>query len=73
MVFMPEPVEDGRRPDTLNPCYVKCPYCNGYGDYWKTAYNTVEAEKNIITCLNCGKIIKVIGLGDACLMVADPQ
>jgi len=70
---MQELVENGKKPEGLNPCYVKCPFCNKLGDYWQTAYNTSYDEKNIIGCLYCKNIIKVIGLGDACLRVADVQ
>jgi hypothetical protein len=70
---MSELVETGKRPTGLNPCYVKCPSCEEFGDYWQTAYNTVAGEEITICCLSCKKGFKVVSMGDAVLRVADNQ
>lgn len=32
-------VEEGKRPETINPSYVECPKCHEVHDMWKTAAN----------------------------------
>lgn len=64
-------VENGKKPDDVNPSYVTCPHCNKTADYWETGMNTFLNQRNIICCLSCGKYFHVIGIGDGCMKLEE--
>lgn len=62
-------IENGKKPDGFNPCYVKCPICGKSGDYWLTAFNLKYNEEDFISCLSCKGRFRVRGEGFSYLKV----
>lgn len=54
-----------------HPCYVICPFCNTQMDYGKiSAKIRGRGEKDEEPCLNCGKFLDLISIGDGLQVIS---
>ncbi len=47
-----------------NHCYIICPFCQKEMDYGKINANLSRGETDAEPCLNCGKMLTLISIGD---------
>ncbi len=47
-----------------NHCYIICPFCQKEMDYGKISANLSRGQTDVAPCLNCGKYLNLISIGD---------
>ena len=53
-----------------NHCYIFCPFCKKEMDYGKISANLSRGEKDVEPCLNCGKLLDLISIGDGIQVIS---
>ena len=53
---------NGEKPNGLYPCYVQCPCCGEYDDYFQVANQTGLGQTDIVHCIHCKRSFRVRGI-----------